>query len=261
MEPAVGLIRGFVVDFFNRHDASACRRLMAPDYALRVGDLVMSGRDEQYVPAVQGQFDRFPGLGMTVHDLVVSGNRIALHFSEHGASGGPGGPCAAWSGVALYRSDGVRLTGCVAEEDYFARRRQLTTGAVDPIDPPMPAPWDTASQPADPDAEEVVSRWLAGGGATGIDGVLRDDEHLGLSPPLVVDVTETVITEIFSAGSHVAFHARQIGRCIAGLPAASPMAGPVVLSSAGIVSVVDGSVRRGRMIRDRAGMQRSLLAP
>ncbi len=255
MDPIVVLMRGFVVDFFNRHDASICRELMTADYTLRVGDLVISGRDHEYIPAVQQQFDQFPGLGMTVHGLLVGDDRIALHFSEHGVSGGPGGRSACWSGIALYSSNGVQLTGCVAIEDYAARRRQLTTGVVDRIDSPMAAPWDTMSASSDPDAEALVRSWLAQPMSVPAAGVIYDDEHLVASTPHSFEVTETEVTDMFSAGSRVAFHMRQLGHTTGEPSESSPR--PATLFSVGIVEVVNGTVSAGRVIRDRAGLRRA----
>ena len=256
MNPLVGLLRGFVVDFFNRHDVSRCRELMVDDYRLRVGDAVISGRDDHYVPAVQAQFDQFPGLGMTVHGLVVGEDQVALHFSEHGASGGPGGRSACWSGIALYTSNGTQLSGCVAVEDYAARRRQLTTGGGDPVDPPMAAPWDTAPQSPDPAAEVLVRRWLADSGSVAAHDVVHDDEHVVGAAALGFDVTATEVTDMFSAGPRVAFHVRQLGTAAGATGSTALRTG--VMCSAGIVEVIDGRICRGRIIRDRAGLRRSL---
>jgi hypothetical protein len=260
MEPLVALMRRWVVDFFISHDTDVCREIMEPEYALRIGDHIIAGRDEQYVPAIHKQLDQFPGLGMTVHRLLPCGDRIALHFSEHGASGGAGGRVACWSGISLYHGNGERLTGCAAEEDYFARRRQLTTGLADPIDPPAPAPWDSVSRPPDPQAEEVVRRWLEQPWPPTSKGVICDDEHLGVVPPLAFDVTTIEVNELFSSGPDVAFHVKQTGHYVGGLPDIPSGRRAGVLFTAGIVTVTDGVVRSGRIIRDRAGLHRALRA-
>jgi hypothetical protein len=259
MEPVVALMRRWVVDFFVSHDTDVCREIMEPEYTLRVGDYIIAGRDEQYVPAIHKQLAQFPGLGMTVHRLLPSGDRIGLHFSEHGASGGAGGRIACWSGIALYRVNGKRFTGCAAEEDYFARRRQLTSGVPDPIDPPTPAPWDSVSRPPDPHAEEVVKQWLHQSWPPTASGVICDDEHLGISP-LAFDVAKIEVNELFSAGPDVAFHVKQHGEYVGGLPDIPAGRRAAVLFSSGIVTVADGAVRSGRIIRDRAGLHRALRA-
>ena len=260
VEPLVGLMRRFAVELINGHDAAVCAEIMAPDYRLRIGGQLIAGRDEHYVPAIQSQFDQFPGMGMTVHRLLVSGDRCALHFSEHGASGGSGGRLAAWQGIALYRSREGRLGDCVVEEDYFARRRQLTSGLVDPIAPPSVAPWDTVAQAPDLQAEAVVRRWLEQSWPAATKDLLCDDEHLGSGPQLAFEVTAVEVTELFSAGSEVAFHVRQSGRYRGGLPGIPGASTAAALFCAGIVEVADGAVRAGSVIRDRAGLQRALRA-
>ena len=54
-----------------------------PDYRLRIGDAVIAGRDEQYLPAVQSQFEQFPGLTMTIHRVIASPDRAALWLLAH----------------------------------------------------------------------------------------------------------------------------------------------------------------------------------
>ncbi|MFN0000149.1 MAG: nuclear transport factor 2 family protein [Burkholderiaceae bacterium] len=258
--PIIGLMRRWVVDFFNCHDASVCRDILAPDYVLRIGDHTISGRDAQYIPAVQQQLDQFPGLGMTVHRVLVGQDQIALQFTEHGASGGAGGRVACWSGVALYRSHGLRLVGCVAQEDYMARQRQLKSGMADPIDRPAAAPWDEIAHAPDPQAEAVVRRWLHQSWPPSAKQMVCDDERVADMPPLAFEVTDAEVTDIFSSGAGVAFHVRQTGRYLGGLPGVVASGRAAVLYGAGIVTVVDGEVRPGRVIRDRAGLRRALLA-
>jgi hypothetical protein len=127
-EPFVALMRRYVVDYTNRHDTSVCPDLMEPDYTLRMGPHVVSGRDDAYIPAAQKQFVQFPGLGLTVHEIVTDGRRLAMRFSEHGASVRHGGAVASWSGIGLYRWNGTRLVDNSVEQDYLARRRQLAGG-------------------------------------------------------------------------------------------------------------------------------------
>ena len=253
-------MRRWVLDFFNRHDAAVCREILAPDYALRIGDHTIAGRDAQYIPAVQQQLDQFPGLGMTVHRVLVGQDQIALQFTEHGASGGAGGRVACWSGVALYRCRGSHLVGCVAQEDCMARQRQLKSGMADPIDRPAAAPWDEIAHAPDLQAEAVVRRWLHQSWPPSARQVVCDDEHVADLTPLAFTVNNAEVTDIFSSGSSVAFHVRQSGRYLSGLPSLAASARSTVLYGAGIVTVMDGEVHTGRVIRDRAGLRRALLA-
>ena len=251
---ALPLLRRWVVDYFNRHDAAACRQFVSPDYALHIGDVVFAGRDEQWLPAVDKQMRLFPGLGMTVHQTLAGADWAAAWFSEHGASNGR---VACWSGVAIYRSDGARLTGCVAQEDYMTRQRQLKSGVADPVDPPAPAPWDTLALPRDEAAEAAVRRWLTGSWPSAGVGVRCDDEHI-TGAPLRFEVAEVEIDALYSSGPDVAFHARQTGFYLGGFAGVADFRQPAALHANGILRVGDGRVESGRVIRDRAGLRAAL---
>ena len=255
----VHLARRWVVDYFNSHDARPAREFATPDYTLHIGEYTFAGRDEQWLPAVQKQMDTFPGLGMTVHQVVAGANRVAVLFTQHGASGGSGGRQTCWSGVAIYRSNGQQLTGCVAQEDYLTRQRQLKSGVADIVEAPTPAPWDTVALPADPRAEAAVRQWLTASWPSQVTGVRCDDEHI-TGAPLAFAVESGEISELFSAGSDVVFHIRQTGRYLGGLPGVTPRAQTSVLHCNGIVRVQDGQVCSGRVIRDRIGLVASLKA-
>lgn len=253
MPTSVQLARRWVVDYFNRHDAAAAREFTTPDYTLHIGEYTFAGRDAQWLPAVQKQMDTFPGLGMTVHQVLASAERAAVLFTQHGASGGGDGRRTCWSGVAIYRSNGRQLTGCVAQEDYQTRQRQLKSGVADVIDPPAPAPWDTTILPPDAQAEAVVRQWLTGSWPGSVAGVRCDDDHI-TGVPLAFAVEAGEITELFSSGPEVAFHVRQTGRYLGGLPGIQASPTPCVLHCNGIVRVQDGQVVSGRVIRDRVGL-------
>jgi SnoaL-like polyketide cyclase len=262
MDPLVSLAHRFVVEFFNRQDVTICPHIMSENYSLRLGDFVINGRDNDYVPALQTQFEQFPGIVMTVHNIVSCGDRIALHVTEHGSSGGPGGRVAAWTAIALYRWDGTQLASCIAQEDYATRRRQLKSGVVDPIDPPCAAPWDTVSIARNESAEAGVEQWLQTSAWLSTPGVRIDDEFRPDVATLMFEVERTEFTELFSAGHEVAFHVRQEGRYLGGFndvdASAISSAKPYVLYSAGLVSVVDGIVVTGRVIRDRLALRQML---
>lgn len=256
--PLVQLLRRWVVDYFNSHDASAAAQFIAPGYTLEIGDYTFSGRDEQWLPAVDVQMKMFPGMGMTVHQVVAGADRVAAWFSEHGASGGPGGRTACWSGVSIYRGDGSRLTGCVAQEDYTTRSRQLKSGMCDPLDPPTPAPWDTVPLPANSQAEAAVRAWLGQSWPCAEAAVRCDDDYItGVPLGFAVDAIE--ICELFSSGNDVAFHVRQTGRYRSGLAGVPASDHRLVLNTNGIVQVHEDRVVSGRIIRDRSGLRARLL--
>ena len=253
---AVSLARRWVVDYFNRHDASAAREFATPTYALRIGEYTFAGRDEQWLPAVQKQMDQFPGLGMTVHQVLVGTNEVAVWFTQHGAAAG--GRIACWSGVAIYQSNGHQLTGCVAQEDYLTRQRQLKSGVGDAIDAPAPAPWDTVPLSPNPQAEALVRQWLAHSWPCSESAVRCDDEHI-TRLALDFSVQDSDITVLFSSGSEVAFHVRQTGFYRGGLIGQPASTRLTVLHANGIVRVEAGRVVAGRVIRDRAGLRAQLL--
>jgi hypothetical protein len=250
----VNLLRRWVVDYFNRHDAKACTSFVTPDYALHIGDVVLAGRDENWLPAVDKQMQLFPDLGMTVHQVISGESWVASWFSEHGTSKGR---AACWSGVAIYQSDGHCLTGCVAQEDYATRQRQLKSGVADAVEPPAAAPWETPVRPRNVGAENVVQRWLDGAWPKRERAVRCDDEHL-TGAPLRFDLINTAIWTLVSSGDDVAFHAHQNGIYLGGLDVAGAEGRSAHLHSNGIVRVVDGRVSSGRIIRGRAGLRAAL---
>lgn len=259
---SVQLARRWVVDYFNSQSDEAAREFIAPGYALEIGDYLFDGRDTQWLPAVAQQFAQFPGMGMTVHQVVAGSgdkaDRVAVWFSEHGASGGPGGPVAVWTGVGIYRADGDRLVGCCAQEDYFTRSRQLRKGVTDPVDPPAPAPWDTVPLGTNVAAEAVVREWLRGSWPAATAAVRVDDDHI-TGQPLVFEVTATEVVDLFSSGPDVAFHVRQRGRYLGGLPGVPARDREELLNVNGIVRVDGGAVCAGRVIRDRGGLKTRVL--
>lgn len=259
MEPFVALVRRYVVEYMNAHDPGVCPEIMEPDYVLHIGDHVMAGRDEAYVPAVKGQFAQFPDLRLTVHDLLTSGDRLALRMSEQGSSLRHGGRAASWAGIVLHRWNGSRLVETYAEEDYLSRRRQLAGGLCDAVEAAADAPWSVAAQPADPAAEAIARRWLESGAAgAGGAGITWDE---GASGGPLVEAASTAVDELFSAGGRVAFHAVVRGRYAGGLPGLEGHDGrAAALGLAGILTVRDGAVAGGHIVRDRLGLQRSLTA-
>lgn len=254
MTDTLALLRRWVVDYFNSHDSAAAQEFCAPDYALSIGDVVLAGRDDVWLPAVEVQMRNFPGMGMTVHQTIAGEGWAAIWFSEHGASKGK---AAVWSGVGIYRSEGDVLTGCVAQEDYFTRRRQLKSGVCDPVDPPAAAPWDVVREPANPEAETAVLGWLDR--SWPLPGIPSDDDHItGVS--LEFEVTGAEVGALYSSGEHVAFNLRQSGRYLRGLPDVAEGQDEQTLDVNGLVQVVNGRVVSGRVIRDRMGLWSRLRA-
>jgi len=250
MTDTLSLLRRWVVGYFNGQDKAVARAICAPDYTLSIGDVMFAGRDDAWLPAVDVQMKAYPGMGMTIHQTLTGDGWAAIWFSEHGMTDGK---TAAWSGVGIYRSNGSMLTGCVAQEDYMTRRRQLKSGVADQIDRPAVAPWDISPEPRNEAAELVVLEWVKRGWPRPEDAVRCDDDYI-TGDALEFDVNATEVGELLSSGDFVAFNVRQHGTYVGGLPA--PASGPMAetLDVNGIVRVENGQVADGRVIRDRMGL-------
>lgn len=250
----VQLLRRWVVDYFNSHDRSVAHEFIVPSYALEIGDHVFVGRDDQWLPAVDQQMQAFPGMGMTVHQVISTYDRVAVYFSEHGATKGR---LAVWSGVGIYRSNGQQLTGCIAQEDYMTRQRQLKSGVCDPLEAPAVSPWDSVPLASNSVAETVVQQWLSQSWPMTSKAVRCDDEHItGVTLEFKVDSVE--FTELFSSGEDVAFHARQTGQYSGGFAGVQASTQNCLLNVNGLLRVQDGQVVSGRIIRDRSGLKARL---
>ena len=253
----VSLVRRWSIDWLNGQHPEVCEDILAPEYSLLIGGFLLGPR-EVYVPATLTQLSRYPGLVLTTHHVVTSGDRLAIVFSEHGASARLGGRAAAWSGVGLFGWDGRALTRCWAEEDYYGRRRQLNDTACDPVDRPAVAPWDEQPKPQNAEAEAVVRSWLSGPDLRAAP-VVCDDEATGQPAHRLLDVEDCRFDEVFSAGDEVAFHIGQTGRYLGGLDGLDDLVGESAqLELAGVVTVRDGRVVSGRVVRDRLGTARAL---
>ena len=259
MHPFVALMRRYVVDYLLRQDTEVCAQIMEPDYVLHMGGTDLGPRDDVYVPAVARQLAQFPGLGMTVHELVFTEDRLAMRFSQHGASVRHEGREAAWGGIGLYRWNGARLTSNYAIEDYYSRRVQLAAGVPCAVEAPAVAPWDARPGVLDIAAENAVRAWLVSATPGVGDRVIVDDAGPG-NAASVLTVDETVIDELFSASGRVAFHVTQRGGYAGGLDLPEHCVGRAsTLCSVGVVSRDADGVWTGRVIRERAAL-RAMLA-
>jgi hypothetical protein len=259
MNKFVALMRRYVYDYTNRHDFAVCDQIMVPGYTLHMGTYDITGRDTQYKPATNKQFEQFPGLCLTVNEIITNGSRLSLRFSEHGASVRHNGALASWSGIGLYKWDGERLTENYVEQDYFSRREQLSSGRPKPVEAPALAPWDTQPQPENSAAESVVRKLLHDGELTAASGIVFDDAWTGAPLQKILQADGAVIDDLFSAGDQVAFRITQTGRVLPDFDATSAGCS-AILHMTGIVTVRDGRIVAGRVIRDRLGLYRRLQA-
>lgn len=243
------LVRRWAIDWLCAHDASACDDLMVDDYSLRIGAFEFGDRDS-YVKATSGQLTLFPGLMLTVHEVLTNGTDAAIRFTEHGASTKDDGRAAAWRGVVLFSGDGTRLTRTWAEEDYHARKRQLRDGFPDAVGSPCIAPWDTPVAPRNLAAEDVVLEWVASG-APARDGISFDDDALG-AYAAVMTATSGSVHHLVSAGDRVAVHGEVHGRTIDGTDR------EITMNIAAFLHVIDGAIAYGQVVTDRLGALASL---
>ena len=250
IHPNAALMRGFAIDLLSAHDLGAAERIMAPGYRLDTGGHALVGRDASYGPAIAAQLAIFPGLGVTVHELVLGERAAALRFTESGASRRQGGRVAAWGGVALFRIDDERLQSCWAEEDYFGRKRQFDAGVCDAIEAPHPAPWDSVPEAEDGTAEAVARAWL------------QRPDVLGSGGPAALDIVATRINALFATVRRAAFHVDCEAIYTGGFAdvGAADRGIPVVLRVAGLLDVVDGEVAGVRSVADWLGLHKALRA-
>ena len=254
------LLRGFASDFLTSHDVTVVPRIMDPDYALSIGGILLAGRDDHYLPATAAQLELFPGLIVTVHDVILGPDAVAMRFTEHGVSVKQPGEGAAWGGVTLFRIKNGRLRNGWAEEDYFARKRQLKSGRCDPVRAPLPAPWDAPCLPADIATETVAGTWLANPAAL-TSGSIEEISVAGPSFAEMIAPQSVRLNMLFSAGNRAAFHVDVTGRYAGGFPDIdhSRIGNEVVLRVAGLLDVQDGKVNAVQACADRLGFHRSLL--
>lgn len=245
MHPFVALMRKYCIDYTNSHDQSLYDEIMEPDYVVHINgmDLV---RSAGYASSVERLFAIAPGLGLVVHELVLDGDRLAMHFSEHGAMPGPDGPAlACWRGVGLYKWNGTRLTENHVEQDYFALQAQTASGVPHPLTPPHIDPWTTTEPvPADAEAEATVRAWLERGDLSTVASSEVDDMRIGVPYEQVLDVEGVTFNDIFSAGSTVPFHVSWSGAYRGGLGSEldAQVGAPASINVVGIARVEDGAV-------------------
>jgi predicted ester cyclase len=242
-------MRTYCIDYTNSHDLSVCDSIMEPDYKVLICGMTLE-RDTAYKPSVETVFQRFPGLGLVVHELITNGDRLAMRFSEHGASSK--GPLSCWAGIGLYAWNGTKLTLCRVEQDFWSQQRQLSSGVPDALEPPHLDPWTTTTeQPPDAAAESTVREWLAKGDLRDAASGRIDEGPVDAHVP-VVDVEEVVVHDLFSAGSRVAFHADLRGSHLGGIDGIAA-GNDLRVAAAGLATVDGDRIVDLRAVTDRYG--------
>lgn len=255
------ILRRYCFAYTASNDPSVCADIMVEDYTLHMGDFEATGRDDNYIPAAVKQLRQFPGLGMSVHQLLVTPDRAALQFSEYGRSTLTNND-AAWTGISMYRWNGVdRLTECRVEQDYYARRRQQKTDAPSDVDRPAHDPWAHPIETPDPTVEAATREWLLGNGLAALPEGALDDEIVWAADRIVLDTPEIEILDCFAGESRAAFHVRATGTISAWPGARDGVIGKrTSVYYAGIARVEGGQVVGARVISDRLATERRALA-
>ncbi len=250
------LMHRYVHDYTNAHDVSVTDEIMGPDYRIRIGGDELGFDD--YRSMVVWALDRFPDLRLTVHEFVYNGERLAMRFSETATSESHGGSRAVWEGIGLYRMDGGLLRSCVVEQDFYGRHGQFAAGGPVAVPSEDPAVWETRPEAALAEAEEAVRSWMGRFGRAGAgESSISVDGTPGA--PLAV-AGEVEIDDLFSAGSTVALHGSITGVYLGGLADVPETENSVSLGVAGVVRTSGDAVTSGRMVTDRYGLRRRLLA-
>lgn len=250
MTNELAAVRRWAVNWLAGGDADSAVACLAENYELRIGAFTLSPRDA-YIEGTVTQLERYPGLGVTVHDVLTDGLHTVVRLSEHGASVRHGGASAAWRVVALFEHQGDRISRGWAEEDYWARRRQLATGSSDRLDAPAVAPWATTARDPEPGIDTAVREWITAGAAP-CAGVIRDDEDLVQNYEQPFEATSGTVDVLVVSGRRAGFHAVVEG---------SAGGTTVLLPVAGLVEVaVDGTLT-GHLITDRLGLPRTTPTP
>jgi hypothetical protein len=254
MHPFVALMRKYCIDYTNSHDQSLYDEIMEPAYVVHINGLSLV-RSTTYAQAVRQIFDAAPGLGIVVHEFVLNGDRLCMHFSEHAAMPAGGARAlACWRGIGLYKWNGHRLTENYVEQDYFAMQTQIASGDPHPLIPPHIDPWtSTEPVPADPDAEATVRNWLQKADLADAPVHEIDDARTGAVYEAVLEPREVLVNDLFSAGADVPFHVTIRGSYRGGLGAGTEehVGKSATLHVAGIARVDDGAVASVKAVTAR----------
>jgi hypothetical protein len=254
------ILRRYSFAYTASNDPSVCADIMVEDYTLRMGDFEATGRDDNYIPAAVKQLRQFPGLGMSVHQLLITPERAALQFSEYGRSLLTDNT-AAWSGISLYHWNGVdRLVDCRVEQDYYSRRRQQKSGVPNEVDRPAHDPWAHPIETPDPAVEGATRDWLLRNGIAALPVGSLDDEAAAEPDRIVLDSPEIDVLDCFAGASRSAFHVKVTGTISEWPGAADGVIGKrTAVYYSGIANVRDGAVIGARVISDRLAAERRAL--
>lgn len=256
-------LKAFASEFLNGKDINAIRAAMSENYVLRIGQHVLRGREQDYLPGTLGQFEQFDDFCIHIHQVILGEGFGALRFSESGCSKKHGGAKAVWHGIALFDIHAGQLQKGWAEEDYLARRYQLSGARPQSLLPALESPWilkPESGQP-NPQAERVAEGWLSEGGWLMSEHAFMLVEP-SQNPPLtqLFNPIGLTLDRLASAGDWVVFHCSARGTYLGGFNeiSASAVGRAVDLAVAGCLQVRGDTVVRAYCVADRLGMNKAL---
>ena len=239
------LVGRYFEDGIGRHDLSALADVLHPRYIFHGAGLTVTGRDDRYLPMVKDYLDRQPDVGTRVHDVIFSGEYVAVHLTKTITD-----PPAAWRTILVYRGvPGGRLSECWYEQDWAAYRGQIRGEIpVPPVAAALPDPWHTAAGEPDECTDSAARRW--------IEARPGDDPSDGGS---VLDVESVSIDCLVTAGPRFAFHLTRRGTYLGGIHRHGSSIGmPVSLVEAGVGTVADGEVVSAVTVADHESVRQQL---
>src|SRR3546814_16952657 len=119
MHPFVALMRRYCIDYTNSHDQSIYPEIFVDGYTVNINGVALE-RDTAYGPHVEQLFAEAPGLGPTVHELVLNDDRLCMPFSDHASLPTPQGRrLPAWRAIGPYQRDRERRCENKEQQDIL----------------------------------------------------------------------------------------------------------------------------------------------
>jgi hypothetical protein len=240
MEPFLKLMKTYCIDYTNSHDTSWLPAIMTDDYVVNICGHRLQ-RSASYQESVEALFADAPGLNITIHEIYFNGDRLAMRFSEHATFVSRNNARATWRGFSTYTWDGTRLTECWVEQDFFSRYQQFKSGV--PYAPRSPAidAWMTSPTPEDPNALSAALNWLQTFDLSRATSHSIDDSDDNPAWTMPIVPRKVEITDAFSAGGKVPFHATVTGTLTPGdgKEVRMPVCGVITVASTGAIEQVE----------------------
>jgi steroid delta-isomerase-like uncharacterized protein len=125
------LVRRWYEEFINAHDVDALDELLAPDFQ---GHFLSGapGRGKDELKQIDGaMFAAVPDLHVTIEDMIVEGDRVAVRYSSQGTHTGDGlgtpatGNAFEGTGMDIFRIANGKIAERWAEMDFTGLMHQV----------------------------------------------------------------------------------------------------------------------------------------